>query len=102
MLEASPEFDAKRQLRLLVALGASERDAGDRQYRETLLSAAELARDIGDNEQLLAAAFPFTGGERPVYWIYGFKRGAFWPFVPTGKNERDNALELELKAKLEG
>jgi hypothetical protein len=38
-----------------------------------------------------------------VYWIYGFKRGAFWPFVPNpdGKT-RDNARELELKAKLEG
>ena len=37
-----------------------------------------------------------------MYWIYGYKRGAFWPFVPTGKDqERDNAEELELKAKLE-
>jgi hypothetical protein len=37
-----------------------------------------------------------------VYWIYGFKRGAFWPFVPTGEgHERDNPEELELKAKLE-
>jgi hypothetical protein len=36
-----------------------------------------------------------------VYWIYGFKRGAFWPFVPAGKDQRDNAYELELKAKLE-
>src|SRR3712207_8207248 len=53
--------------------------------------------------------FPYTtlfrsdGGGRRVYWIYGYKRGAFWPFVPTGKGqERDNATELELKAKLEG
>ena len=38
-----------------------------------------------------------------MYWIYGFKRGAFWPFVPKGEGkERDNAEEeLELKAKLE-
>jgi hypothetical protein len=36
-----------------------------------------------------------------VYFIYGFKRGAFWPFVPNGKETRDNATELELKAKLE-
>ena len=33
--------------------------------------------------------------------MYGYKRGAFWPFVPTGERERDNAEELELKAKLE-
>ena len=59
-----------------------------------------IARGFG--AQLLAAVFRFDGGERPVYWIYGHKRGAFWPFVPTGVDqERDNAKELELKAKLE-
>jgi hypothetical protein len=64
------------------------------------LVAAELeARGFGP--QLLAAVFRFDG-EKTVYWIYGFKRGAFWPFVPTGKDqERDNSEELELKAKLE-
>jgi hypothetical protein len=68
------------------------------------LVASELeARGFGP--QLLAAVFPFEqrgfdGGR--VFWIYGFKRGAFWPFVPKGEGkERDNAEELELKAKLE-
>jgi hypothetical protein len=56
----------------------------------------------GFGAQLLAATFRFDGGEHPVYWIYGFKRGAFWPFVPIEDQKRDNALELELKAKLEG
>ena len=56
----------------------------------------------GFGPQLLAAAFRFDGGRRPIYWIYGFKRGAWWPFVPTGEDQaRDNALELDLKAKLE-
>ncbi len=55
----------------------------------------------GFGPQLLAAAFRFDGGKHPVYWIYGYKRGAFWPFVPKGDQERDNAEELELKAKLE-
>ena len=56
----------------------------------------------GFGGQLLAAAFRFDGGTHPVYWIYGFKTGTFWPFVPTGSGqERDNARELELKAKLE-
>jgi len=56
----------------------------------------------GFGGQLLAAAFRFEGDAHPVYWIYGFKTGTFWPFVPTGeKQERDNAQELELKAKLE-
>jgi len=63
-------------------------------------------QERGFGAQLLAALFPFEtrGGfdEQRVYWIYGFKRGAFWPFVPKGDGkERDNAAELELKAKLE-
>ncbi|MFN2470753.1 MAG: hypothetical protein ABR583_07140 [Gaiellaceae bacterium] len=64
------------------------------------LVARELV-DRGFGDRLLAAVFRFKGGDHPVYWIYGFKRGAFWPFIPTGGNERDNANELELKAKLE-
>ena len=56
----------------------------------------------GFGGQLLAAAFRFEGGAHPVYWIYGFKTGTFWPFVPTGEKQgRDNAEELQLKAKLE-
>jgi hypothetical protein len=61
-------------------------------------------QDRGFGPQLLAAVFPFEGKfkEGRAYWIYGYKRGAFWPFVPTGNDqERDNAEELELKAKLE-
>jgi hypothetical protein len=52
----------------------------------------------GFGGQLLAAAFRFSDD---VYWIYGFKTGTFWPFIPTGAQARDNARELNLKAKLE-
>jgi hypothetical protein len=64
------------------------------------LVASELIAH-GFGEQLLAAPFRFDGAEHPTYWIYGFKRGAFWPFVPVGEGKRDNAAELDLKAKLE-
>ncbi len=65
-----------------------------------LVSSELQARGFGP--QLLAAVFRFEGEKNPVYWVYGYKRGAFWPFIPTGKGqERDNATELELKAKLE-
>jgi hypothetical protein len=65
-----------------------------------MVSSELKARGFGP--QLLAGVFRFDGGKHPVYWIYGYKRGAFWPFVPSGKDqERDNAEELELKAKLE-
>jgi len=63
---------------------------------------AQGLEEQGFGPQLLAAVFKFDGGKHPVYWIYGYKRGAFWPFVPTGEGqERDNAEELELKAKLD-
>jgi hypothetical protein len=68
------------------------------------LIASEL-QDGGFGGQLLAAVFPFEGKfkEGRAYWIYGFKQGAFWPFVPTGEDQkRDNAEEMELKAKLDG
>ena len=56
----------------------------------------------GFGSQLLAAPFRFEGGGHPVYWIYGFKTGTFWPFVPTGQKQgRDNPRELQLKAQLE-
>lgn len=65
-----------------------------------LVSSELKARGFG--EQLLAAIFPFAGGEHPTHLIYGYKRGTFWPFVPTGEDqERDNAEEIRLKNELE-
>src|SRR3954454_1707750 len=77
------------------------RDADLEDQVTTVHAVAQGLQEAGFGEQLLAGAFKFRGGKHPVYWIYGFKRGAFWPFVPTGEKERDNAEELELKAKLE-
>jgi PspAB-like protein len=68
----------------------------------TIHAVAQGLEEQGFGSQLLAAVFKFDGGKHPVYWIYGYKRGTFWPFVPTGEDQkRDNAEELELKAKLE-
>jgi hypothetical protein len=77
------------------------RDADLEDQVTTVHAVAQGLQERGFGAQLLAAAFRFDGGKEPVYWIYGFKRGAFWPFVPKGEKERDNAEELELKAKLE-
>ena len=76
----------------------------DPQLEDLVGTAHTVASEMtakGFGSQLLAATFKFDGGDHPVYWIYGFKRGAFWPFVPVGDQKRDNARELELKAKLE-
>ena len=78
------------------------RDADLEDQVTAVHAVAQGLEEQGFGEQLLAAVFKFDGGKHPVYWIYGYKRGAFWPFVPTGEGqERDNATELELKAKLE-
>jgi hypothetical protein len=56
----------------------------------------------GYGERVLCAVFAFVdGGGRPLYWIYNYKRGAFYPFVPTGSDQqRDTERELVLKAQI--
>jgi hypothetical protein len=56
----------------------------------------------GYGERLLAAVFGFRDDrDRPVYWIYNFKRGAFYPVAPAGgPQSRDNERELRLKAQI--
>ena len=76
----------------------------DDQLEDLVGAAHTLAAELtakGFGSQLLAAIFKFDGYEHPVYWIYGFKRGTWWPFIPIGDSKRDNAKELELKAQLE-
>jgi PspA associated protein B len=80
----------------------------DREFEDLVTGVHLVASELvahGFGEQLLAALFAFErrGEERREYFIYGFKRGAFWPFVPTGEGqERDNAEELRLKNELQG
>ncbi|HEY6538266.1 MAG TPA: hypothetical protein VI138_04405 [Candidatus Dormibacteraeota bacterium] len=54
--------------------------------------------DEGLGDCMLASVFPFTQGSRRVYWIYGYKQGTFYPFVPSGERQRDNAEEIRLAA----
>jgi PspA associated protein B len=56
----------------------------------------------GYGERLLCAVFAFEEKGRPLYFIYNFKRGAYYPFVPTGDKQRDNERELQLKAQIGG
>ena len=56
----------------------------------------------GYGERVLAAVFAFRDAQdKPVYWIYNYKRGAFYPFVPSsGEQQRDNEREMRLKAQI--
>jgi hypothetical protein len=63
----------------------------------------------GYGERVLCAVFAFEDKQkRPLYWIYNYKRGAFYPFVPAPgdgaapaeSRGRDTERELVLKAQI--
>jgi hypothetical protein len=57
----------------------------------------------GYGERVLCAVFAFEDShQRPLYWIYNYKRGTFYPFAPAarGGEQRDNERELVLKAQI--
>jgi hypothetical protein len=56
----------------------------------------------GYGDRILAAVFAFRDEQsKPLYWIYNYKRGSFYPFVPAGgSQQRDNERELRLKAQI--
>ena len=60
----------------------------------------------GLGPRLLCAVFGFVPatapGEGSVRLVYLLKQGTFYPFAPTGANQRDNELELRVRSFLEG
>lgn len=54
----------------------------------------------GYGDRLLCCVFAFEKDGKPIYFIYLFKRGTFYPFVPSGKDGRDTEAELRLIAQL--
>lgn len=55
----------------------------------------------GYGDRILAAVFAFEEEGRPIYVIYNYKRGYFYPFVPApGEKQRNNEREFQLKAQL--
>jgi hypothetical protein len=57
----------------------------------------------GFGERLLCAVFAFVDAKKqPIYFIYNYKRGDWYPFVPApgGGEERSTERELQLKAQI--
>jgi hypothetical protein len=54
----------------------------------------------GYGERLLCAVFAFKDPSGPINFIYNYKRGFWYPFVPAGNKERNTERELQLKAQI--
>jgi hypothetical protein len=54
----------------------------------------------GYNDRVLCAVFAFEDAQgNPIYFIYNYKRGTWYPFVPAGGDkQRNNERELQIKA----
>lgn len=77
----------------------------DRDF-ENLVTSVHFASDTliedGFGSRLLAALFAFERNGTMAYWIYSFRRGTYYPFVPTGGRERDERIEFKLESNLDG
>ena len=67
-----------------------------------------VEQDFGS--RLLAAVFGFehagstssgSAADR-AYWVYSFRRGAYYPFCPSGDHDRNNRAEFKLRSVLDG
>jgi hypothetical protein len=56
----------------------------------------------GYKDRVLCAVFAFKDANgKPLYLIYNYKRGSWYPFVPApGDKQRDTERELQVKALL--
>jgi hypothetical protein len=72
----------------------------------TLHVASETLLSKGYGSQLLFALFAFKNeNAHEVYWMYNYKRGYFYPFVPENdindpQRRRNNAEEMRLSAAI--
>ncbi|MFC7187685.1 PspA-associated protein PspAB [Halorubrum yunnanense] len=73
---------------------------------EDLVTSVHFAADQfieeGFGSRLLAAVFGFERDEADAYWIYSFRRGAYYPFSPKGASDRNQQVEFKLQSVLDG
>jgi hypothetical protein len=55
----------------------------------------------GYSERVLCAVFAFEDTQgQPIYFIYNYKRGYWYPFVPARDKHRNTERELQIKAQI--
>jgi hypothetical protein len=76
----------------------------DPDFEDLVVSLNTISTELqagGYGDRLLACVFAFEEAGKQIYFIYNFKRGTFYPFVPaTGEKQRNTERELRLKAQL--
>ncbi len=76
------------------------RDADFEDLVVSLNTVSSQLQNGGYGDRLLACVFAFEEDGKPVYFIYNFKRGAYYPFVPIGRQQRSTEHELRLIAQI--
>ncbi|SFR85556.1 hypothetical protein SAMN05216559_0106 [Halomicrobium zhouii] len=81
----------------------------DEEFEDLVTSihfAADTLIEARYGSRLLAAVFAFERDHDGLlaYWIYSFRRGAYYPFVPEphDDHERDSGAEFKLESNLDG
>jgi hypothetical protein len=76
----------------------------DQDFEDLVVSLNTISVQLqgsGYGDRLLCAVFAFEEKGKPVYFIYNFKRGAYYPFVPApGDKARNSERELRLKSQV--
>ena len=76
----------------------------DEQFEDLSMAVYAVGQSFNEHgcrDQLLAAVFPFTHEGKTVEWIYTYKRGTFYPFVPGPDGQhRDNETEIGLSERV--
>ena len=80
------------------------RNPGVEDLVATINVVSSSIEDGGYGERLLCAVFAFKGSDgAPINFIYNYKRGSWYPFVPApGDKQRNTERELQLKAQIGG
>ena len=77
----------------------------DDEFEDLVIALNTISTELqagGYGDRLLCAVFAFKADGKPTYFIYNYKRGKFYPFVPApGEQQHDSERELRLKAQLD-
>ncbi len=96
----APNEPDRERVKLEILLGDAQRQAGDPAYRDTLLSAAAHASDVGDDELLVHAALTNTRGWASAAGAVDLERVAVLEAAVTAVGPDDSPARARLLSTL--